>query len=201
MLRPGFVFEPHRIGDRIKGPRRTFFTQFKVSLIKFIFACWSIRELTVNFPYLQASRLHPFADEYSVTRSFEAYLVWLFGWILFANSQGDVCDKILLSYAREIVDAEDGEVPVYSWGSAVLAATYRSLCDACCRVSDNGVIAGCPIFLQLWAYERFCHGRPSVPLSPYGVELYDQDDETSGPTMGTHWVVGEVQITFVYKCL
>jgi len=35
MFCPGFVFEPHRTEDRIKGPRRMFFVQFKVSLIIF----------------------------------------------------------------------------------------------------------------------------------------------------------------------
>ena len=35
---------------------------------------------------------------------------------------------ILLPYAREIADGDE-DVPPNSWGEAVLAATYRGLCD------------------------------------------------------------------------
>ena len=36
-----------------------------------------------------------------------------------------------------------------SWGEAVLAATYRGLCDGCMKTHGNDILAGCPILLQL----------------------------------------------------
>jgi hypothetical protein len=135
---------------------------------------------------LQAEELHPVADAYSVSRSLEAYLLWLFGFVLFNNSRGNSVDRVLLPYAREIADAADDQVPRRSWGPAVLAATYRALCDACVATGDEPVFKGCPLLLQLWAYERLAVGRPAVRETPYPPEFYGElaDD---GPTMGTHW--------------
>ncbi|XP_039784142.1 protein MAIN-LIKE 2-like [Panicum virgatum] len=65
------------------------------------------------------------ADDFTVARHFEAYLLWLFGWVMFCSSQGDSCPKQLIPLARSIADAPLHEVPQFSWGSAVLAATYR----------------------------------------------------------------------------
>ena len=79
---------------------------------------------------MQPALLAADADEYSVTRSLEAYLLWLFGYIMFNNTHGNSVDRILLPYAREIADGDE-DVPPYSWGEAVLAATYRGLCDGC----------------------------------------------------------------------
>ena len=47
------------------------------------------------------------ADEYSVTRSLEAYLLCLFGNIMFNNS----VDRILLPYAWEIADGDEDVPP------------------------------------------------------------------------------------------
>ena len=52
------------------------------------------------------------ADEYSVTRSLESYLLWLFGYIMFNNTHGNSVDRILIPYAREIADADE-DVPPY----------------------------------------------------------------------------------------
>jgi Plant mobile domain len=134
------------------------------------------------------------ADDYSVSRSLEAYLLWLFGFIMFQNAHGNSVDKILISYAREIADAEEGAVPTYSWASAVLAATYRGLCDACSKTEHNAVLAGCPLLLQLWAYERIAVGRPAVDLTPYDHGMY-RDHAEEAPTMGTLWLVREVSIS------
>ena len=53
---------------------------------------------------MQPVLLASYADEYSVTRSLEAYLLWLFGYIMFNNTHGNSVDRILLPYAREIAD-------------------------------------------------------------------------------------------------
>ena len=76
---------------------------------------------------MQPALLAADADEYSVTRSLEAYLLWLFGYIIFNNTHGNSVDRILLPYAWEIADGDE-DVPPYRWGEAVLAATYRGLC-------------------------------------------------------------------------
>ena len=131
------------------------------------------------------------ADEYSVTRSLEAYLLWLFGYIMFNNTHGNTVDKILLPYARELADAEEDEMPTYSWGSAVLAATYRGLCDGCTKTTDGAILTGCPLLLQLWSYERLAIARPTIDLSPYEHGMYG-DPEDDRPTMGSIWHVREV---------
>jgi len=103
------------------------------------------------------------------------------------NSHGNCVDRVLMPYARAIAEAEDDEVPTWSWGSAVLAATYGGLCDACCKSDPQAVLTGCPLLLQLWAYERFAVGRPLVDMEPYEDHLYgDEDDER--PTMATLWI-------------
>nr|ABA95174.1 transposon protein, putative, Mutator sub-class [Oryza sativa Japonica Group] len=134
----------------------------------------------------QADLLHPDADDYSVRRSLEAYLLWLFGWVMFTSTHGHAVDFRLVHYARSIADAQPQDVPQWSWGSAVLAATYRALCEACTKTDAGAIIAGCPMLLQLWAAERFAIGRPVVDSAPYGVGRSAQWPE-DGPTMGTYW--------------
>ena len=110
--------------------------------------------------FMQPICLDEDADEYSVTRSLEAYLLWLFGYIMFNNTHGNTVDKILLPYARELADAEEDEMPTYSWGSAVLAATYRGLCDGCTKTTDGAILTGCPLLLQLWSSHCATYHRP-----------------------------------------
>ena len=62
---------------------------------------------------MQPALLAADADEYNVTRSLEAYLLWLFGYIMFNNTHGNSVDRIFLPYAREIVDGDE-DVPPYS---------------------------------------------------------------------------------------
>ena len=92
------------------------------------------------------------ADDYTVARHLEAYLLWLFGYVLFCNSQGDSVPKQLIPYARAIADAPLDDVPQYSSGSAVLAATYRGLCSCVMKgEKQHAVFVGCPLLLQLWS--------------------------------------------------
>lgn len=105
---------------------------------------------------------------------------------MFTSSHGNTVDKVLIRFAREIADSPPDAVPQYSWASAVLAATYRGLCDACTKAAPNALLTGCPLLLQLWAYEHFMVGRPLMDLSGYGDALYGQFEE-DGPTMGTLW--------------
>ena len=79
---------------------------------------------------LQPDLLAADADEYSVTRLLEAYLLWLFGYIMFNNSHDHCVDKVLVPYVKEIADADEDAISLYSWASAALACTYRGLCKA-----------------------------------------------------------------------
>ena len=46
-----------------------------------------------------------------MTRSLEAYLLWLFGYIMFNNSHGHCVDRVFLPYAQEIADADEDVIP------------------------------------------------------------------------------------------
>lgn len=114
--------------------------------------------------------------------------MWLFGFIMMKNGHGNSVDKVLMPYAQEIADAPEGQVPTWSWGSAVLAATYRGLCDASTKDDHNSRFQGCALLLQLWSYERLAVGRPIVDHRPYEQQYYGELYDDDGPTMGTLWV-------------
>ncbi|WVZ72122.1 hypothetical protein U9M48_020633 [Paspalum notatum var. saurae] len=75
------ALEPH---PNARGPAKAWLLQFK------------------------ATSLHPDTDDESVRRSLEAYLLWLFGFIMFKNGTSNSVDKVLIPYAREIADAPRG---------------------------------------------------------------------------------------------
>nr|AAT39220.1 unknown protein [Oryza sativa Japonica Group] len=127
------------------------------------------------------------ADEYSYSRCLEAYLLWLFGWVMFCGGHGHAIDKGLVHYARSIADAAVGEVPQWSWGSALLAALYRALCESCTKTDPSATFGGCPLFLSIWAAERIAIGRPEVDQHAYEESLYEERPEVDYPTMGTLW--------------
>nr|ABA98528.1 transposon protein, putative, Mutator sub-class [Oryza sativa Japonica Group] len=127
------------------------------------------------------------ADEYSYSRCLEAYLLWLFGWVMFCGGHGHAVDKGLVHYARSIADAAVGEVPQWSWGSALLAALYRALCESCTKTDPSATFGGCPLFLSIWATERIAIGRPEVDQHAYEESLYEERPEVDYPTMGTLW--------------
>nr|ABA97178.2 transposon protein, putative, Mutator sub-class [Oryza sativa Japonica Group] len=127
------------------------------------------------------------ADEYSYSRCLEAYLLWLFGWVMFCGGHGHSVDKGLVHYARSIADAAVGVVPQWSWGSALLAALYRALCESCTKTDPSATFGGCPLFLSIWAAERIAIGRPEVDQHAYEESLYEERPEVDYPTMGTLW--------------
>ena len=89
-------------------------------------------------------------DDATVARHLEAYILWLFGWIMFCSSQGDSCPKQLILVARAIANARLDDIPQFSWASAVLAATYRGLCTNVTKVSaEEPVFVECPLLIQL----------------------------------------------------
>nr|CAD40694.3 OSJNBa0083D01.11 [Oryza sativa Japonica Group] len=106
-------------------------------------------------------------------------------WLL--QFTGHAVDKGLVHYARSIADAAVGEVPQWSWGSALLAALYRGLCEACTKTDPSATFGGCPLFLSIWAAERIAIGRPEVDQHAYEESLYEERPEVDYPTMGTLW--------------
>jgi hypothetical protein len=71
-------------------------------------------------------------------------------------------------------------MPQISWGSAVLAATYRGLCSTVTRLASRKVILlGCPLLLQMWIYERFDIGGPRADLSEYELMASAPTERTS----------------------
>ena len=131
-------------------------------------------------------------DTCRITRSLEAYLLWLFGYIIFNNSHGAYVDRVLVPYTQEIAEAVVEEISQYSWGSAVLAATYRGLYKASVQNKHSAILTGCLILLQLWSYERIAIGRPIIDHSPYEPDMYG-DTEDDRPTMGTLWYARQVR--------
>ena len=142
-------------------------------------------------------------EEWIVQRHLVAYLLWLFGWVMFTGTHADSVDKHFIHFAEQIAELPIAEIPQYSWGSAVLAATYAGLCDACVRNSKQSSLPGCPLLLMLWAHERFDIGRPQLDsYANYGLrEMYRSgvDDIDDRPTMGSLWTHREVFfVKFVY---
>lgn len=135
-------------------------------------------------------------DEYTLSRHLEAYLLWLFGWTMFTGTHGDAAPRWFIHLAQQIADAPLEAMPQYSWASAVLAATYRGLCDACTKSDANAILTGCPLLLQLWSYTRFHVGRPKMDFTPFPESFYGETED-DGPTAGTVWCCRRVRIRIV----
>ena len=71
----------------------------------------------------QPEHLADDAEDWRVSSHLEAYLLWLFGWVMFTSSHQDNVDKHLVWFAQQIADAPEDAVPQFSWGSALLSAT------------------------------------------------------------------------------
>ena len=127
-------------------------------------------------------------NEAQITRSLEAYIMWLIGKIMFTENHVSTISKLYIPFAREIAEAtHPDDIIERSWGSAVLAATYRGMCNACQLTGSRAGLLGCPLLLQLWSWERFPIGRPDVYADePYNLEEIDPE-EIDMPTFGTIW--------------
>jgi hypothetical protein len=137
------------------------------------------------------------ADDPTSDMFLEGYLLWLFGWVLFCESAGDSVSRYLLPWAQKITSAPLEQMPQISWGSAVLAATYRGLCSAVSRpASREGILLGWPLLLQMWIHERFDIGQPKADLSEYQL-LLDGTDPADLPTMGSLWCLRKVMTSLI----
>jgi hypothetical protein len=106
----------------------------------------------------------------------------------------------MIHWAQRIVDPPLEQMPQISWGSVVLAATYRGLCSAVTRpTSREAILLGCPLLLHMWIHEQFDIGRPRADLSEYE-PLADGTDPVDLPTMGSLWCLKKV-MTSLYVIL
>ena len=146
---------------------------------------------------VQADYMADDADDPTSDRFLEVYLLWLFGWVLFCESAGDSVSRCMIPWAQRIADAPLEQMPQISWGSAVLAATYRGLCSAVSRPgSKEGILLGCPLLLQMWIHEWFDIGRPKTDLSEYE-PLPADTDPADLPTMGSLWCLRKVMTSLI----
>jgi hypothetical protein len=95
------------------------------------------------------------ADEQTVTYYCRAWILHLFGCVLFPDGTGDTTSWMYVPCLTDWHTAGG-----YSWGSAVLGFLYRQLCEASRRTSPNATLGGCVYLLQLWMWTRLPVGRP-----------------------------------------
>jgi hypothetical protein len=94
-------------------------------------------------------KIPDYATEETLRRHLFMYLLFLFG-TMFPSAHGDVCLPSLIKITEKIVDAPLPTSPPYSFGSALLAHTYRGLCDVTRKKDADGRTLVVPYeFLQL----------------------------------------------------
>jgi hypothetical protein len=150
-----------------------------------LFLCKQIQKF--GYPQTQMT-------EQQITRSLEAYILWLLGKVMFTENHVTTITARYIPIALEIANATcPNDITNRSWGSAVLAATYRGMCNGCQLMASRSALLGCPMLLQLWSWERFPIGRPDVTGDqPYPMnEMFDAD-YIDMPTFGTIWTRRQV---------
>ena len=123
--------------------------------------------------------------------------MWLLGKTMFTETSGDSITARFINIAVEIANARRPEdIRERSYGSAVLAATYRGMCSACVKNQKNSVLVGCPLLLQLWSWERFPIGRPGVDVTTAWKPAESLARGIEKPTVGSMWTRREVSSRF-----
>ena len=100
--------------------------------------------------------LPPNSNEATAERFAKVWLWNFLGSFLFPDASGNNISWMFV----DILNQPWENIAGYSWGSAVLAWTYRQLCEACRRTSTAGYLGGCAYLLQVWIWERWPIGRP-----------------------------------------
>uniref|UniRef100_A0ACD6ATP0 Uncharacterized protein n=1 Tax=Avena sativa TaxID=4498 RepID=A0ACD6ATP0_AVESA len=114
------------------------------------------------------------ANEETVSRYARAYVMYVFGKVLFSDSGGSDVSWMYLPLLRDWDDAGR-----YSWGSAGLAYLYRQLDEACRRSKGTSNMGGCVLVLQVWSWLRFPIGRPTT----YAPRDWEHTEEDRAPTV------------------
>ena len=119
---------------------------------------------------------------------------------MFTENHVTTISKRYIPIAFEIASATAPEhITQRSWGSAVLAATYRAMCNGCHLLSDTASILGCPLLLQIWSWERFPIGRPDVRAhEAFPVDAFFYADHIDMPTFGFIWTRRQVCLIYVF---
>ena len=119
--------------------------------------------------------------------------------------RSDTISARYISLAREIADAHTpADIVPRSFGSAVLAATYRALCNVCTKNKPSSLLLGCPLLLPPWSWERFHIGRPDADAQrSWDYRLIDPN-VVDLPTVDSVWTRREVHFVppyLVYLCI
>jgi hypothetical protein len=111
---------------------------------------------------------------------------------MFCNSSGDYVEPRLIWLARELTAQPDEDIS-YSWGSAILADTYRDLCDAYRQLTSRGSILGCLLLLQMWSWEYLPTSHLWVKKTYYPIPISNDIPDTMRPTMGYRWMFARLR--------
>lgn len=112
-----------------------------------------LKELRTRFAAMPTEQPGEPTEE-QVRQYTRAYILDLFGTIVFANSSGDSVPAMYLQFLDNL------DAPIqYNWGGAVLALLYRNLCVAVERRTRS--MWGPTLLLQHWCWSRLPTGRPS----------------------------------------
>ena len=127
-----------------------------------------------------------------ITICLEAYILWLFGKVMFTDNHVDTISAGFITIVQEISVAQNQDgIVSRSFGSAVLVATYRAVCSVCTKNKESSSILGCPLFLHLWSWERLPIGRPDVgAMRPWDSRIDAYHDDL--PTVGSVWTRRQV---------
>lgn len=120
---------------------------------------------------------------------------------MFTENHVDTISARYIALVLPIVQAtRPEEIPQLSWGSAVLAATYRGMCNACTLSRRKSALLGCPLLLQLWSWERFPIARPDIYIDeePFSLTEMLDAERIDMPTIGTLWTRRKVCILFLF---
>ncbi|XP_019172004.1 PREDICTED: serine/threonine-protein phosphatase 7 long form homolog [Ipomoea nil] len=94
-----------------------------------------------------------------VQRMARLHIMQLLGGTLFPDKSNNMVRLCFLDHIRDLRSANN-----YSWGSAVLAFLYRSMCRA--AMGNANQISGALILLQLWVWERITLFSPNIHSLP-----------------------------------
>ena len=132
----------------------------------------SLHLLRVHFPKLREG-----ATDQEIARYTRAYILDLFGSILFPDVSGDSVPIMYLRFLQELSTPQK-----INWGAAVLACLYRNLTVAC--GVGKRIVSGPLLLLQHWSWTWFNVARPSFKTvrMPFG-----GPDEESRPPYAIKW--------------
>lgn len=115
----GVIIHDEGFSDReTHGPTLKWLNQYTVNPCRhFVMHLYlATHKIIVNMSYLimQVDMMANDATRYQVARHLEAYLLWLFGWVMFTTPHGNTVDARLIEYARQIADSDPQDIPQYS---------------------------------------------------------------------------------------